>query len=138
MGLSAATKVERSAASTTVDLDTRYQKITGFGFSEVFGRSNDIYNLKEPERQEVLDLLFSTETGAGMTIVRNRIAESGQGAIENTEPATPTSAPTYVPLNDTQVWVCQQAMKYGVNTFYNDAWSAPPLYVRYTHQFRVQ
>ena len=116
------------ATSVTVNLAQTYQTMDGFGFSQAFGRANDLYNLPSAQRTKALDLLFSTTTGAGMTILRNRIGSGGVGdSIEPTAPASPSATPTYVwDGNDTsQVWVSQQAKSYGVTTFYADAWSAP-------------
>ena len=98
------------ATSVTVNLAQTYQTMDGFGFSQAFGRANDLYNLPSAQRTNALDLLFSTTTGAGMTILRNRIGSGGVGdSIEPTAPASPSATPTYVwDGNDTsQVWVSQ-------------------------------
>lgn len=111
-----------------VDLTTTYQTIDGFGFSQAFGRAAEFQALNTTAQKQGLDLLFSTTTGAGMTIVRNRIGSGGAGdSIEPTSPGSPTASPTYVwDGNDAgQVWLSKQAMSYGVETFYADAWSAP-------------
>lgn len=116
------------ATSITVNLDETYQTMDGFGFSQAFGRANDLYNLKGSLRTYALDLLFSTTTGAGMSILRNRIGSGGSGdSIEPNSPGSPSGNPTYVwDGSDTnQVWVSQQAKAYGVKNFYADAWSAP-------------
>lgn len=123
--------IHMAAAQTAVkvDLSTTYQTIDGFGFSQAFGRASEFKALSNTTTQKQgLDLLFSTTTGAGMTIVRNRIGSGGAGdSIEPTSPGSPTAAPAYVwDGNDAgQVWLSQQAMSYGVATFYADAWSAP-------------
>ncbi|RYP55631.1 hypothetical protein DL769_010099 [Monosporascus sp. CRB-8-3] len=95
----------RQANRITVNVDKKYQTIDGFGFSEAFQRAYNIYNLPEPKRTEVLDLLFNTTTGAGFTIVRNGIGSS------------PSSQ------NDWMNTILP--VKYGVKTFYGNAWSAP-------------
>ena len=120
--------LNRQATGVTVNVGTTYQTMDGFGFSQAFGRANDLYNLPSAQRTYALDLLFSTTAGAGFTILRNRIGSGGVGdSIEPTAPSSPTASPTYVwDGNDTnQVWVSQQAKSYGVTTFYADAWSAP-------------
>lgn len=114
--------------SVQVDLTTNYQTIDGFGFSGAFGRASEFQALNSTAQAQGLDLLFSTTTGAGMTIVRNRIGSNGTGdSIEPTSPGSPSATPTYVWDDDDagQVWLSQQAMSYGVSTFYADAWSAP-------------
>jgi O-glycosyl hydrolase len=116
------------ATSVSVDVGTTYQTMDGFGFSQAFGRANDLYNLPSTQRTYALYLLFSTTAGAGFSILRVRIGSGGASdSIEPTAPANPTATPAYAwDGNDTnQVWVAQQAKTYGVSMFYADAWSAP-------------
>ncbi|RYP44680.1 hypothetical protein DL768_008883 [Monosporascus sp. mg162] len=124
----------RQANRITVNVDKKHQTIEGFGFSEAFQRAYNIYNLPEPKRTEVLDLLFNTTTGAGFTIMRNGIGSSpsSQNDWMNTflpvSPGRPTDPPKYYVWDGKdsgQLWVSQQAVKYGVKTFYGNAWSAP-------------
>lgn len=132
---SAAPNVTPRQAATTlaVDLTKRYQTIDGFGFSEAFQRANGIINLPEPKRSALIDLLFNETTGAGFTIVRNGIGSSPNSSQDwmNTilpqSPGNPTAEPKYVwdGKDSGQLWVSQQAVKYGVKTFYANAWSAP-------------
>jgi O-glycosyl hydrolase len=120
--------ISRRATSIIANLDQTYQTMDGFGFSQAFGRANDLYNLPSTLRTQALDLLFSTTKGAGMSILRNRIGSGGAGdSIEPNSPGSPSASPTYVwDGSDTnQVWVSQQAKSYGVEIFYADAWSAP-------------
>lgn len=118
-----------AAATVTVNGSTEYQKIDGFGFSEFFGRSaimRGSQGLSAQKQQEVLDLLLSRSTGAGLSILRLGIA-SGSGSIQPVNPGGPNATPRYVwnGNDDGQVWLAQQAKTYGVNRFYADAWSAP-------------
>ncbi|KAJ6611184.1 glycoside hydrolase [Mycena sp. CBHHK59/15] len=120
--------VNVSAVTVTVNVAQTFQTMDGFGFSQAFGRANDVKNLPSTQQKQTLDMLFSTSTGAGLTILRNRIGSGGTGdSIEPNSPGSPTSTPTYVwDDNDAgQVWFSQQAQTYGVKTFYADAWSAP-------------
>ncbi|WP_162907727.1 carbohydrate-binding protein [Allorhizocola rhizosphaerae] len=117
------------AASVTINGSTGYQKIDGFGFSEFFGRSsimNGSQGLSAQKQKEILDLLLSRSTGAGLSILRLGIA-SGAGSIQPTNPGGPNATPRYVwdGDDDGQVWLAQQAKAYGVTRFYADAWSAP-------------
>ncbi|VDC06962.1 unnamed protein product [Peniophora sp. CBMAI 1063] len=117
-----------SAVTVTVNSEQTFQEMDGFGFSQAFGRANDVKNLPAAQQKQTLDLLFNTSTGAGMTILRNRVGSGGTGdSIEPTSPGSPTATPKYVwDGNDSgQVWFSQQAQSYGVDTFYADAWSAP-------------
>lgn len=79
-------------------------------------------------RQKGLDYLFSTTTGAGFTIIRNRIGSMGANeSILPNSPGSPSGTPNYVWNNDDagQIWFTQSAKSYGVKTIYADAWSAP-------------
>ncbi|KAK0706969.1 glycoside hydrolase family 30 protein [Lasiosphaeria miniovina] len=121
------------AGAITVDVSKTYQTIDGFGFSEAFQRAYNIYNLAEPKRSQLVDLLFNTTSGAGFSIVRNGIGSSPNSSNDwmNTiipaGPASPSANATYVwdGKDSGQLWVSQQAVKYGVKTFYANAWSAP-------------
>lgn len=126
-------EVRQSATQLTVDLSKTYQRIDGFGFSAAFQRSNTLYGLAPKDRKAVLDLLFNTTSGAGMTILRNGIGSSvdtrsdHMNTILPKSPGSPTAVPNYVwDGNDTsQLWLSQQAVSYGVKIFYANAWSAP-------------
>ncbi|MFF5841203.1 glycoside hydrolase [Streptomyces massasporeus] len=114
------------AASATIDGSTGHQPIDGFGISEHFGRAQIMrgsQGLPAQRQREILDLLFSRNTGAGLSILRLGI-DSG---IQPTDPGGPNATPTYVWDRDDkgQVWLAQQAKAYGVNRFYADAWTAP-------------
>ncbi|WP_405730866.1 hypothetical protein OG607_31990 [Streptomyces sp. NBC_01537] len=123
-------------ATGTVDFSHRLQSIDGFGFSQAFQRASLIHGAQglTPEHgREVLDLLLSTRTGAGLSILRLGIGSSTDTVydhmptIEPTDPGGPDATPTYVWDGDDggQVWLAQEARAYGVKRFYADAWSAP-------------
>ncbi|CAI6289591.1 unnamed protein product [Periconia digitata] len=112
----------------TVNTATTYQTIDGFGFSQAFGRAKEFQNAPSAMQTQALDYLFSTTTGAGFSIIRNRIGSGGSGdSILPNNPGSPSANPQYTWDNDDrgQVWFTQQAVKYGVKTIFADAWSAP-------------
>ncbi|KKY38755.1 putative glycoside hydrolase family 30 protein [Diaporthe ampelina] len=113
----------------TVNLSQTYQQIDGFGFSQAFGRAKEFQDLGDTAvRRQGLDFLFNTTTGAGFSIIRNRIGSGGSGdSILPTSPGSPSGTPAYSWDNDDsgQVWLSQEAVSYGVKTIYADAWSAP-------------
>ncbi len=114
--------------SITVNVGSTLQQIDGFGVSQAFGRASQFKALSTTQQKQGLDYLFSTTTGAGLTIIRNRIGSGGSGdSIEPNSPGSPGSTPTYVWDGDDsgQVWFSKSAMSYGVSTIYADAWSAP-------------
>lgn len=115
-----------AASAIVINGTTKYQKIDGFGFSEAFGRAASMAQATPDVQKQMLDLLFSTKTGAGFTILRN-IINSDASSIEPTSPGSPTATPTYVwdGSDSSQVWLAKQAQKYGVPFIYADAWSAP-------------
>ncbi|KAG8981756.1 hypothetical protein FRB90_007028, partial [Tulasnella sp. 427] len=82
--------------SVTVNVGSTNQQIDGFGVSQAFGRANEFKNLASAARTQGLDYLFSTTTGAGLTIIRNRIGSGGSGdSIEPTSPGSPSATPSY-------------------------------------------
>jgi len=123
----------------TVDLTKTYQKMDGFGFSLAFQRANLITNNpSEKNRDELMDLLFSTEKGAGFSILRNGIGSSlsSENDWMNTfapdNPGSPTAEPTYKwdGKDSGQLWVAKTAVeKYGLKYVYGNAWS-PPFYMK--------
>ncbi|KAM7206012.1 glycoside hydrolase [Rhypophila sp. PSN 637] len=130
-------QVRPPPALVTVNLTQRFQTIDGFGFSEAFQRAYNIYNLPEPKRSQLVDLLFNVSTGAGFSIVRNGIGSSPNSTKDwmNTHLPTSPGSPAAMEAGNAsymwdgkdsgQLWVSQQAVKYGVKTFYGNAWSAP-------------
>ncbi|KAF4839214.1 putative glucosylceramidase 1 [Colletotrichum tropicale] len=112
----------------TVDTSSKLQKIDGFGFSQAFGRAKEFQNAPSALQKEALDLLFSTDKGAGFSIIRNRIGSGGKGdSILPTSPGSPSGKPSYSWDDDDsgQVWFTKQAVSYCVKQIYADAWSAP-------------
>lgn len=112
--------------TATVDGSATYQPIDGFGFSEHFGRAEIMHGsqgLPAAKQRELLDLLLSRSTGAGLSILRLGI-DSG---IQPTDPGGPNATPQYVwdGVDKGQVWLAKEAKAYGVNRFYADAWTAP-------------
>lgn len=111
----------------SVDVATQLQAIDGFGFSQAFGRAVELQNASAETQTQALDLLFNTSTGAGFSIIRNRIGSGEDDSILPTSPGSPTATPDYVWDDDDsgQLWFSQKAVEYGVSTIYADAWSAP-------------
>lgn len=117
----------RAQTQVTVNAASTLQEIDGFGVSQAFTRAKEFYDTAPEPRQKGLDYLFNVETGAGLTIIRNRIGSTVNDSILPRSPGSPTGTPQYVwdSSDSRQVWFSQEAMKYGVKTIYADAWSAP-------------
>jgi O-glycosyl hydrolase len=114
------------AVSITVNPSTTYQTMDGFGFSDAFGFVSGLYSLPSAAQTQGFELLFSTTSGAGLNIVRNRIP-SGSDSIEPNSPGSPSATLKYVSIgtDDNQIWFSQKAQSYGVTTFYADAGVLP-------------
>jgi glucuronoarabinoxylan endo-1,4-beta-xylanase len=124
------------AATITVEPHHTHQVVDGFGFSETFQRANILHGsqgLSAANQQRALDLLFSPRDGAGFSILRNGIGSSPDSSadhmasIEPVSPGSPDAPPHYRwdGNDNSQVWLSQQALRYGVRQIYADAWSAP-------------
>jgi O-glycosyl hydrolase len=131
-GTASATAATTAAAPTvTVNGAATYQRITGFGASEAFGQAETLQNQPAAVQQQVLNLLYGTSGGAGLTMLRNEISADAGTTIEPTAPASPSAAPTYLPLSAIaddggQLWWAQTIKhEYGVTQDFADAWSAP-------------
>lgn len=131
------------ASTVKVDASVTYQVIDGFGASDAFqigaairGTHGD--TISPAQSQQMMDLLFSTTKGAGLTIVRNEIGSETTGisgdnqpSIAPDSPGSPTAQLTYKwepsdeHLDGDQVWFSKTAMSYGPMTVVADAWSAP-------------
>ncbi|KAK5651584.1 hypothetical protein OQA88_11857 [Cercophora sp. LCS_1] len=130
----AGTLEARQAVSISVNLAQTYQTMDGFGTSEAFQRAVTIQRLSETEQRRALDLLFSMDKGAGLSILRNGIGSSPDMrddhmvSIQPKSPGGPNAAPQYVwdKSDNGQLWVSREAVHtYGVKTIYANAWSAP-------------
>ncbi|QKD62186.2 glycoside hydrolase family 5 protein [Fusarium oxysporum Fo47] len=117
--------------SVTVNTNKRLQVIDGFGVSEAYGHAKQFQNLGPGPQKEGLDLLFNTTTGAGLSIIRNKIGCDDSNSITSTNTDNPAKQPVFHfdGDDDGQVWFSKQAMRYGVETIYANAWSAP-LYMK--------
>jgi O-glycosyl hydrolase len=131
-----ATAAEAKQASGTIDFGDQLQPIDGFGVSQAFQRAavmNGLMGLTPENQQEVVDLLFNQEAGAGLSILRMGIGSSSDEvydhmqSIQPTDPGGPDAEPQYVwdGYDGGQVWLAKEAQEYGVERFYADAWSAP-------------
>jgi glucuronoarabinoxylan endo-1,4-beta-xylanase len=123
----------------TVDFTSTKQQIDGFGVAATFGRSWFIQSATGTVPSQVVDQLFNPVTGAGISILRLGIddvlgsgASSGgnnanSGILIASDPGSCSATPTYTWDHSAggEVWLSQQALKYGVKRFYADSWGAP-------------
>lgn len=123
-GALANTGGQLSAANTVhtvVNWGQLQQRIAGFGGSGAFGQAGNLMFLKPQTQTQILNLLFSTKDGAGLSIVRSLINDGVDGQTIEPSPGVWNYAIT----PDDQIWLMQKAMSYGVTTFMSTPWSPP-------------
>jgi glucuronoarabinoxylan endo-1,4-beta-xylanase len=113
---------------TVADRSDIKQEIDGFGVCGAFRQADNLYGYPEEVRESVLDLLFSKEKGAGFSILRNIIGDSGSwgdrydGPTKSIEP----SEGVYCYEGDEdQIWLMNEAKKRGCARFVSSVWSPP-------------
>lgn len=125
----------------SVDFSAQQQQIDGFGVAATFARPNFIQSATPPVPSQIADALFNSRTGVGITLLRMGMDEivpsapdsSGASAasgiqIVTTPPTNCDETPDYSGWDGSaggEVWLGQQAVKYGVKRFYANSWSAP-------------
>src|SRR5579862_162391 len=63
-----------AAGTATINGGTTFQTITGFGASEAFNEAATVMSASSSVQQQVLQDLYGTTTGAGLTILRNEVS----------------------------------------------------------------
>ena len=80
-------------ATVAIDAAKRYQRIAGFGVSEGFGQAKTLMNAPASIQKQVLSLLYSPTSGAGLTMLRNEISADAGFTIEPRAPSSPNAPP---------------------------------------------
>ena len=123
--LTGAASMDANSKSTgTIDWNKTAQEIDGFGASGAFHMARNLMNFPEPQRSEVLDILFSPTKGAGLSIVRNIVGDGatvggGSPSIEPEEGVWSWSG------DEDQIWLMQEAGKRGCTRYMSTVWSPP-------------
>ena len=128
VGVAASSGPAAAADTATINGSTTFQTMAGFGASEGSGEAQTIMNAASATQQQALNLLYSTSSGAGLTILRNEISADSGITIEPTAPSSPTATPAYAALGNDQgqEWLANEIKAaYGVTNVYADAWGAP-------------
>jgi glucuronoarabinoxylan endo-1,4-beta-xylanase len=86
--------------------------------------AKNLMDFPEPQRSEVLDILFSKTNGAGLSIVRNIVPDGGTvgGASATFEPQEGQWDWT---VDKDQIWMMQEAGKRGCTRYMSTVWSPP-------------
>jgi glucuronoarabinoxylan endo-1,4-beta-xylanase len=103
-----------AAADVSINWNDVKQEIDGIGVSQA-GWSGAIYDLQEPARSEILDLLFTQDKGIGLSILRGAIFAE----------YNPAPGQFDFTVRPDQVWVMQQAKARGVDKLVASTWSPP-------------
>ena len=122
--------------AVAVNLSDVRLAMDGFGGAAATGPAMWIHGMQEPQRTELVDLLFSTDVGIGLSILRSEILSGNHDAADH----SPTGGGTLQPDINTiepsegvwdwdgdecQVWLMQQAQQRGMNRLMSTVWSAP-------------
>ena len=86
--------------------------------------AKNLMDFPEPQRSEILDILFSQSKGAGLSIVRNIVGDGGTvgGASPTIEPQEGVWDWT---VDKDQIWLMQEAGKRGCTRYMSTVWSPP-------------
>ncbi len=113
------------AVNAKVNWQAKKQVMVGFGASGAFGQAAALESFPTATRTKLLNLLFSTQTGIGLTVVRSLIND-GSGSEGNGLTIEPSPGQwDWSILPDAQIWLMHQAANYGVKTFMATPWSPP-------------
>lgn len=116
------------ATDAVIGWDHGEQQMDGFGASAAFHQALLLQRFPDPQRSRVLDLLFSVDNGAGLSIVRNIVGDGGSWGSPTNGP-TPTIEPEPGVWNWTgdedQIWFMHQAARRGCTRYMSTVWSPP-------------
>lgn len=104
------------------------QTMDGFGVCGAFRQADVLMRYPEPIRDHVLDLLFSRVTGAGFSMLRNIIGDSGVWGTPLDGPSASIEPEENVFRFDSdqdQIWLMKEAKKRGCETLISSVWSPP-------------
>jgi glucuronoarabinoxylan endo-1,4-beta-xylanase len=122
------------AAPLPIHWNDLQQTIDGFGASASFHQAHNLQSFPKEAQKEVLDLLFSADMGAGLSMTRNIVGDGG--VIEDgSQWGKPFNGPTpsIEPKRDAwnwkgdeeQIWFMREAAKRGCTRHMSSVWSPP-------------
>lgn len=111
-----------AASQVTVDWNNVRQEIDGFGFTQ---EEACTYDMPEPKRSEVLDLLFDKTKGVGFSLLRTEIG-CGDVSKPTIEPA---DGVWNYEADPRELWYFREAKARGLERIFGTAWS-PPAYMK--------
>ena len=122
------------ADAPLIDWNDPQQTIDGFGASASFHQAHNLQTFPRKAQEKVLDLLFSTQHGAGLSITRNIVGDGGvieDGSLwgKPFNGPTPSIEPTPGVWNwkgdEEQIWFMREAMRRGCTRHLSTVWSPP-------------
>jgi glucuronoarabinoxylan endo-1,4-beta-xylanase len=124
----AQTLFAEEGSTGTIHWDREIATMDGFGASAAFHMAQNLRNFPESSRNEILDLLFSTSRGTGLSIVRNIVGDGGSWGTPLNGP-TPSIEPQEGKWNWTgdeeQIWFMKEAEARGCTRYMSTVWSPP-------------
>ena len=127
--LTGAASLDVNSKSTgIVDWRMTEQEIDGFGASAAFHMAGDLMDFPEPQRTEILDILFSQNKGAGLSIVRNFVGDGGSWGSKTNGPSQsiePQEGVWNWTGDEDEIWFMKEARKRGCTRFESTVWSPP-------------
>lgn len=116
-GMTPAAEVMAQEPVSVINWNQTYQQIDGFGFTQ---EEECTYNMEEPYRSEVMDLLFDQEKGIGCSILRTEI-----GCGESKPTILPSEGVWDKTGDPRELWYFGEALNRGVDKIYGTVWSPP-------------
>jgi glucuronoarabinoxylan endo-1,4-beta-xylanase len=118
----------------TVNWNALLQPLDGFGVCGAFMQARNLQGYPEEDRKIILDALFSRQAGAGISMVRNIVGDSGVwGNLE--DGPTASIMPQKGVYGDTgdedQLWFMREAAQRGCGRIISSVWS-PPAWMKTT------
>lgn len=102
--------------SCTINWNTTYQTIDGFGaMGGSWSNTSFLHNMKEPQRSQVLDMLYDQTSGMGLSVYRDDLVNTFE------------HDPNVYDYGDGENsrWMWGQAKARGCNMFFNSVFSQP-------------
>jgi glucuronoarabinoxylan endo-1,4-beta-xylanase len=113
--IAAGAPAARADSTVVVNSNLLEQQMEGFGASSAWV-AGTIRSFPTAERNTILDDLFSTTTGAGLSMVRQRIPTE----------AEPSPGVWDWSVDDDTLWLAQEAISRGVTTVWATPWTPEP------------
>ncbi|WP_415918057.1 glycoside hydrolase family 30 protein [Xylanivirga thermophila] len=106
-----------ACSNVVIDWNDIHQEIDGFGITQ---DEEDTYSMSEPQRTEVMDLLYSRDNGIGLSILRTEI-----GCGDSKATIEPDDGVWNYEPDMRELWYFNEAKVRGVEKIFGTVWSPP-------------